>query len=52
VQGAVLGAVYYKSFDEAFSSLNKVDEIYPNKNEIEATTEAYAIWRDKLGMFL
>ncbi|MDP3148485.1 MAG: FGGY family carbohydrate kinase [Ignavibacteria bacterium] len=51
-RGAAFGAGYYKSFDEAFFSLNKVDEIYPNKNEIEETTEAYTIWRDKLGMFL
>lgn len=44
-RGAGIGAGIYKSFNEAFSGLKKVDQTEPNPTEIEATQEAYEKWK-------
>ncbi len=51
-RGATVGAGYYKSFEEAFRTLNKIEIIEPSKNEIERTSEVYNVWKNKLKMFL
>lgn len=51
-RGAAVGAGYYKSFSEAFQTLNKTEIITPSKNEIERTSESYSLWKNKLKMFL
>jgi len=51
-RGAAVGAEFYKSFDEAFRSLNKTGEVNPEKMNIDATQEVYDKWLCKLKMFL
>ena len=51
-RGAAVGAGFYKSFDEAFRSLNKVDEIHPEEVNIKTTIDVYNRWLNKLKMFL
>jgi len=51
-RGAAVGAGYYKSFKDAFGSLNKVNEILPEKKELKQSTDAYERWLGKLNSFL
>lgn len=48
-KGAGMGAGIYKDHNEAFSTLNKVGEVEPNRDEEAATFAAYSTWRDRLG---
>lgn len=47
-RGAAIGAGYYKSFSDAFASLEKVDEVNPAKEFIDKTNEAYSLWLYRL----
>lgn len=47
-RGAAYGAGYYKSFEKTFQSLNKVEEVHPQTENIEATLNAYNNWLSKL----
>ena len=47
-RGAAVGAGYYKSFDEAFESLNKIDEVNPNEKALSQTQDAYSFWLREL----
>ena len=51
-RGAAVGAGYYKSFKDAFGSLNKVARILPAKKEVKQSIEAYERWLGKLNSFL
>lgn len=51
-RGAAVGAGYYKSFNEAFRSLNLVEEILPADEDKEKTDTAYYLWRDRLNTFI
>ncbi len=51
-RGAAVGAGYYKSFKDAFGSLNKVAKILPAKKEVKQSVEAYERWLGKLNSFL
>ena len=51
-RGAAIGAGFYKSFNDAFGTLNKVKEILPDKKELEQSVNAYDRWLDKLNSFL
>lgn len=51
-RGAAFGAGYYKTFNEAFQSLNKIEEINcAEKNRAESLT-AFNMWLSKLKLFL
>ena len=45
-KGAGIGAGIYKSTEEAFSSLKKIQVIEPETRNIAAYKEAYARWKD------
>lgn len=47
-RGAGVGSGYYKSFNEAFSNLKKLDVIEPNTRNIAAYQEAYDNWKSEL----
>jgi xylulokinase len=47
-RGAGVGSGYYKSFNEAFSNLKKLDVIEPNTQNIAAYQEAYENWKAEL----
>ncbi|MGQ1787080.1 MULTISPECIES: xylulokinase [unclassified Saccharicrinis] len=47
-RGAGVGAGIYKSFEEAFGGLKKVDTIEPNQADVAATSEAYERWKEAL----
>ena len=47
-RGAAYGAGYYKSVDEAFRSLTKIQEIQPDKNKTGDYKAAYEKWLSKL----
>ena len=47
-RGAGVGSGYYKSFNEAFSNLKKLDVIEPNTKNIAAYQEAYENWKAEL----
>ncbi|WP_303918576.1 xylulokinase [Draconibacterium sediminis] len=47
-RGAGVGSGYYKSFNEAFSNLKKLDVIEPNTQNIAAYQEAYESWKAEL----
>lgn len=51
-RGAAIGSGYYKSFDEAFVSLKKIDEINPETKNYEITLNAYNLWLNRLNKFL
>ena len=51
-KGAGMGAGVYKDHNEAFSSLEKINVIEPNKKLIPQYEEAYARWKRILGMYL
>ena len=45
-KGAGIGAGIYKSTEEAFSSLKKIQVIEPDTRNVEAYKEAYARWKN------
>ncbi|MFI3281479.1 MAG: FGGY family carbohydrate kinase [Rikenellaceae bacterium] len=47
-RGAALGAGFYKSREEAFASLTKIDTIEPCAADREALEAAYALWLNNL----
>ncbi|WP_320113388.1 FGGY family carbohydrate kinase [Draconibacterium orientale] len=47
-RGAGVGSGYYKSFNEAFSNLKKLDVIEPNTQNVAAYQEAYETWKAEL----
>ena len=47
-RGAAIGFGYYKSFDEAFGNLTKLDTIEPNIANKQAYCDAYEIWKREL----
>ncbi|MBQ9385378.1 MAG: carbohydrate kinase [Bacteroidaceae bacterium] len=51
-KGAGMGAGVYKNNDDAFSTLEKINVIEPNKKLIPQYEEAYARWKRILGMYL
>jgi xylulokinase len=51
-RGAAVGAGYFTSMAQAFSSLKKVDEIQPAAGAIDATAAAYDAWLTRLNVFL
>ena len=51
-KGAGMGAGVYKNHDEAFSTLEKLNVIEPDKKLIPQYEEAYARWKRILNMYL
>jgi len=51
-KGAGVGSGFYKSFDEAFSSLKKIKVIEPDKKVHEQYLEAYQTWLEQLKLHL
>ena len=47
-RGAGIGSGYYKSFNEAFSNLKKLETIVPDNSKIAEYQEAYNNWKDQL----
>jgi len=47
-RGAALGAGFYKSSEEAFASLKKLETVAPDSRIKAALDEAYARWKDSL----
>jgi xylulokinase len=47
-RGAGVGIGHFKAPSEAFDNLSKVDEIYPDKQNIQAYEEAYQHWNKEL----
>ncbi|QIA07597.1 xylulokinase [Draconibacterium halophilum] len=47
-RGAGVGSGYYKSFNEAFSNLKKLDVIEPDTQKVAAYQEAYENWKSEL----
>ncbi len=46
--GAGIGAGYYKSFQEAFTNLKKLETVEPDPAKLNAYQEAYSRWLDVL----
>jgi xylulokinase len=51
-RGSAIGSGYYKSFEEAFRTLTKVDEVLPDNTASGAVLEAYDRWLTRLNTFL
>ncbi len=51
-KGAGMGAGVYKNHDEAFSTLEKLNVIEPDKKLVPQYEEAYARWKRILNMYL
>ena len=51
-RGAAVGAGYFKTFEEAFKSLNKLGEILPDADGTNKCLAAYKSWLDKLESFM
>ncbi|MGE5412448.1 MAG: FGGY-family carbohydrate kinase [Clostridiales bacterium] len=51
-RGAALGAGYYKSTDEAFNSLKKLETLSPDKSKSEKTLKSYDRWLDQLNKII
>ncbi|MDR3625952.1 MAG: FGGY family carbohydrate kinase [Ignavibacteriaceae bacterium] len=51
-RGAAYGAGFYKSFDDAFKSLNKTGEINPVITDVEKHLGAYELWLSRLNSTL
>jgi len=51
-RGAAYGAGYYRTFNEAFSSLKKIETVSPVKEELDKTDTAYHLWLGRLVQFL
>jgi xylulokinase len=47
-RGAGIGSGYYKSFNEAFSNLKKLEVIEPDRSNISAYNDAYNNWKTEL----
>jgi xylulokinase len=47
-RGAGVGSGYYKSFNEAFSNLKKLETIEPNQTNVSAYHAAYEKWKTEL----
>uniref|UniRef100_UPI00321642DD xylulokinase n=1 Tax=uncultured Draconibacterium sp. TaxID=1573823 RepID=UPI00321642DD len=47
-RGSGVGSRYYKSFNEAFVSLKKLEVIEPDHTKLREYNEAYANWKDQL----
>lgn len=47
-KAAGIGAGIYKDNNEAFASLRLIDRIVPVKADVEATAEAYSLWKSRL----
>jgi xylulokinase len=47
-RGAGVGSGYYKSFNEAFSSLKKLETIVPDNSKKAEYQEAYEKWLEAL----
>lgn len=47
-KGAGIGAGIYKTEQEAFASLKKIEVVQPKANEVQPTAEAYQLWSKKL----
>jgi xylulokinase len=47
-KGAGIGAGIYKSTQEAFGSLKKLEEIEPDASKSSRYREVYEIWKEKL----
>ncbi|OHX67636.1 xylulokinase [Flammeovirga pacifica] len=50
--GAAVGVNHFKSFEEAFQSLNVIKTILPETDKMKATQEAYQLWKDSLQKIL
>lgn len=51
-KGAGIGAGIYKSAEEAFASLKKIDVIEPDGLKADKYCAAYSIWKDRLDMLM
>jgi xylulokinase len=47
-RGAAVGAGLFASFQDAFKSLNKTDQVTPSSSEVDATRTAYESWLSHL----
>jgi xylulokinase len=47
-RGAGVGAGYYKSFNEAFSNLKKLEVVEPEVSKIPQYSDAYEAWKNQL----
>ena len=47
-RGAGVGIGYYKSFDDAFVSLKKLETIEPDEKNKQAYIDAFALWEKAL----
>jgi xylulokinase len=47
-RGAGVGSGYYKSFNEAFSNLKKLETIVPDNSKKAEYQDAYATWKAEL----
>jgi len=47
-RGAGVGSGYYKSFEEAFRNLKKLEVVEPDTSKISAYSDAYSTWKSKL----
>jgi len=44
-RGAGVGAGYYKTFNEAFANLKKLEVIEPDNSNVSKYTDAYYVWK-------
>jgi len=51
-RGAAFGSGYYSSFDQAFSTLTKLEDIQPEKENLNPTHKAYDKWLNRLTRIL
>ncbi len=51
-RGAAVGAGIYKSFEEAFSGLKKINVVEPDKNNLNKYQSAYENWLAELNLHL
>lgn len=51
-RGAGIGSGFYNSFDEAFSNLEKLEIVEPDKTKTQAYAEAYNHWKSNLNNIL
>lgn len=51
-RGAGIGAGIYKSFDEAFSGLERIHAVHPNLSKKQQYTDAYQHWKVALAKYL
>lgn len=51
-KGAGIGAGIYADNNEAFASLEKIEVIEPVKADAQAYADAYALWKERLAMYM